>query len=249
MSCCKEYAQSISEYLDGALNEKEQQRLLAHIESCEGCRAYLGELAAMQDALAKLPEVELPEGFHKGVMEKVRTKKRAKKAALWKRYAAVAACAAIVFAGAVRLMPDLGAGSAAPEAADMAANVTESGAAEDAQVPAAAGGAERKSSTYAVTESTAENFSYQLDTEAVQSAEPQESPAEEEAEQESLPVVRGENAREMLLSLGAQEPGGGAWLMLVPAEVLENLPESLELDGEFDASEELILVLIEEVAA
>ena len=138
MNCCKEYAQTISEYLDGALGENERAQLLEHLENCEGCRAYLAELAAMHDALAETGEVELPAGFHESVMAKVHAKARAKKLSVWKRYAAVAACAAIVFAGALRLMPDFAAKSAAPEAAaggaDMAMQVAESAA----EAPAAA---------------------------------------------------------------------------------------------------------------
>lgn len=251
MSCCKEYAQSISEYLDGALNEKEQQLLLEHIEGCEGCRAYLAELAAMRDALAELPEAELPEGFHASVMEKVKAKKRAKRALLWKRYVPAAACAAIVLLAAARLMPDFGASSSAPETADMAMDMMAEGGAAEEEAPAAAGGSEQRTTEYAVTESAQENLSHHLDAEpaAQNDAEPKETPVEDaEAEKASLPTVRGENVYKTLLALGAQELSGAPWL-LVPAEVLENLPEGLELVGEFDAERELVPVMVEEVAS
>lgn len=230
MSCCREYTQTISEYLDGTLDEKEQRLLLEHIEGCEACRAYLGEIAAMHDALAQLPEAELPEGFHEGVMEKVRAKKRAKKTAFWKRYTA-AACAAIVLVGAVRLAPFFGAGSSVAN--------------EPAGGMMMEGGAEPRAAQYAETENTQEN--YMLDLQTVQSAESKEMAVEDaEAKETDLPVVRGENVRETLRALGAEESGE---LLLVPAEVLENLPEGLTLEGEFDAGGELIPVLVEEVAA
>ena len=237
MNCCKEYAQTISEYLDGALGENERAQLLEHLENCEGCRAYLAELAAMHDAFAETGEVELPAGFHESVMAKVHAKARAKKLSVWKRYAAVAACAAIVFAGALRLMPDFGAKSAAPEAAaggaDMAMQVAESAA----EAPAAAevGGARALED--------AKEYGYMAETELfADAALTEEAEAEEEI---VLPVIRGENARETLLSLGAQEDGA---LLLVPIEALENLPEGLTLEGEFDANGDLIPVLVEEVA-
>lgn len=237
MNCCKEYAQTISEYLDGALGENERAQLLEHLESCEGCRAYLAELAAMHDALAETGEVELPAGFHESVMTKVHAKARAKKLSVWKRYAAVAACAAIVFAGALRLMPDFGAKSAAPEAAaggaDMAMQVAESAA----EAPAAAevGGARALEDT--------KKYGYMAETELFTDAALTEEA--EAGEEIALPVIRGENARETLLSLGAQEDGE---LLLVPVEALENLPEGLTLEGEFDTNGDLIPVLVEEVA-
>ncbi|MBQ1242313.1 MAG: zf-HC2 domain-containing protein [Oscillospiraceae bacterium] len=240
MNCCKEYAQTISEYLDGALGENERAQLLEHLESCEGCRAYLAELAAMHDALAETGEVELPAGFHESVMAKVHAKARAKKLSVWKRYAAVAACAAIVFAGALRLMPDFGAKSAAPEAAaggaDMAMQVAESAA----EAPAAAeeGGARALEDK--------KEYGYMAETELfADAALTKEAEAAEAGEEIALPVIRGENARETLLSLGATEDGE---LLLVPVEALENLPEGLTLEGEFDASGDLIPVLVEEVA-
>lgn len=237
MNCCKEYVQTISEYLDGALGENERAQLLEHLESCEGCRAYLAELAAMHDALAETGEVELPAGFHESVMAKVHAKARAKKLSVWKRYAAVAACAAIVFAGALRLMPDFAAKSAAPEAAaggaDMAMQVAESAA----EAPAAAevGGARALEDK--------KEYGYMAETELFADAALTEEA--EAGEEIALPVIRGENARETLLSLGATEDGE---LLLVPVEVLENLPEGLTLEGEFDVSGDLIPVLVEEVA-
>ncbi len=245
MSCCKEYAQSISEYLDGALNEKEQQLLLEHMEGCEKCRNYLAELAAMHDALSESEEIALPEGFHENVMNRVRAKKRAKKTMLWKRYAAVAACAAIVLVGAVRLMPHFGADSAAPETADMVGGAAmENGMAVEEEAPqAAAGGSVQRAAE------DAENYSYVLDSGAALKTESAEAPeAEAQMEEVSFPVVRGENVRETLLSLGAQELSGPPWL-LVPVEVLENLPEGLTLEGEYDKTAELITVLPEEVTA
>ena len=251
MSCCKEYAQTISEYLDGALAENEQQRLLEHMEHCEKCCAYLGELAAMHDALSDLPEAELPVGFHESVMEKVRAKKRAKKTMLWKRYAAVAACAALVFVGAMRLMPDFGANSAETEAAaggaDIAAQMEE-GAVSPAEAPAAAETPSLGGGMRAVEDAVEgqRGYSYASETELLADSEPMEKV--ESGEELPFPVVRGENVRETLLALGATEPSGPPWL-LVPVEVLESLPEGLTLEGEYDETAELITVIPEEVAA
>lgn len=53
----------LSPYLDGALGEAEQNRVHAHIESCEECKAAYTELLATQQLLRNLPPVALPRAF------------------------------------------------------------------------------------------------------------------------------------------------------------------------------------------
>jgi anti-sigma factor (TIGR02949 family) len=40
---CLELVDSLTEYLDGDLNERQRRRIEAHLEECPGCRAALGQ--------------------------------------------------------------------------------------------------------------------------------------------------------------------------------------------------------------
>jgi anti-sigma factor RsiW len=40
---CVELVDSLSEYLDGAVSEAQRRRVEQHLETCEGCRAALGQ--------------------------------------------------------------------------------------------------------------------------------------------------------------------------------------------------------------
>jgi anti-sigma factor RsiW len=41
---CKEFAEVITEYLDGTLPPAERARVEAHLVGCRGCRAYLSQM-------------------------------------------------------------------------------------------------------------------------------------------------------------------------------------------------------------
>lgn len=125
MKYCEAYALEISAFLDGELNEEERAAVLAHVEACEGCRAYLAELTAMQAALGGLEEYDAPEGFAAGVMERLHQESApAKRHAPRRAWYTLAACAAVVILAA-SVFPRMGNKSAdmtaeccaAPEAA------------------------------------------------------------------------------------------------------------------------------------
>ena len=104
MGACEAYRDRISAYLDGELTGEERRELLAHLEICGDCRMYLDSELAIREALAGL-ETPAPEGFEARVMEKIRAESgdapEEKVAAFpgWRRWAALAACCAVVCLG------------------------------------------------------------------------------------------------------------------------------------------------------
>ena len=109
MRTCEEYEALISALLDGALPDGDREELMTHMADCPVCRDYFNDQMAIRDALAGL-ETQAPEGFADRVMAQVRqesrqtgpAQRRKKTVAFpyWRRYAAMAACFAVVaFAG------------------------------------------------------------------------------------------------------------------------------------------------------
>ena len=118
MSHCNKYLEMASLCLDGELPESEEKELFEHLESCEECRKYF---EAFKAASLALDEVSAPEGFAAGVMDAVRAQAPERKSVksakprrrgLIARYAALAACLALVVAAGVKLaLPSGSAGS------------------------------------------------------------------------------------------------------------------------------------------
>lgn len=104
MGNCDWHLAQISACLDGALSETEQRELMEHLAVCEDCRAYFNDQLAIQEALSAL-EAPAPEGFSARVMEQVRaenapeTERKTIRFPGWKRWAALAACCAVVCLG------------------------------------------------------------------------------------------------------------------------------------------------------
>lgn len=98
---CDRYTELLSARLDGVLTEEEEQELEEHLAACPDCRAAGAQLAALQGAFPELEEVPAPEGFTRGVMERIRASEAPKIIPLWKRpqvraLAGLAACLALV---------------------------------------------------------------------------------------------------------------------------------------------------------
>ncbi len=73
---CQVFEEALSAYIDGELSSQERDALEQHLATCDSCRAMLGELAALRDALRSLPEEELPSGLHEMIMLKVETRRQ-----------------------------------------------------------------------------------------------------------------------------------------------------------------------------
>ncbi len=54
---CREFVQLVSDYLEGALPERERQRFEAHLAECDGCAGYLDDVARV---IGSLNETTLP---------------------------------------------------------------------------------------------------------------------------------------------------------------------------------------------
>jgi hypothetical protein len=60
-----------------ALDARQTRQLRAHLETCEGCRRYLGEISNVTETLAAAtsPDVQASESFHQKVAGKLRAAK------------------------------------------------------------------------------------------------------------------------------------------------------------------------------
>lgn len=99
---CEKYTELISAKLDGELSGAEELALEAHLASCPACRALAEELAAIHAAFPRLGEYQAPEGFARGVMDKIQEREgqKPKVVPLFKRpqikaLAGLAACAVL----------------------------------------------------------------------------------------------------------------------------------------------------------
>lgn len=106
MRTCREYEAFISAFIDGCLPEADRAELEAHMAACPVCQAYFDDQIAIHEALMDLEDVPAPEGLAGRIMDRVRTEaqerpapKRAVSFPSWRRWAALAACCAVVAAG------------------------------------------------------------------------------------------------------------------------------------------------------
>ena len=98
---CDRYVALLSARLEADLDGEEERELEAHLLVCPGCRAAGAQLAALQGAFPELEEMEVPEGFTQGVMDRIREEARPKVIPLFKRpqvraLAGLAACLVLV---------------------------------------------------------------------------------------------------------------------------------------------------------
>lgn len=70
MNCiqCKEY---LLEYAEGTLSASLREQVKNHIDTCPECAEEAALFAQMTDILHHMPEVELPEGYHTELMQKI----------------------------------------------------------------------------------------------------------------------------------------------------------------------------------
>ncbi len=70
MNCCESKVQ-MSAYLDGELTAAEQEKMEAHLASCESCRLDLTKLQRLANGVAALPSASVPPGFLADVRRKL----------------------------------------------------------------------------------------------------------------------------------------------------------------------------------
>jgi anti-sigma factor RsiW len=52
---CQEFAELVTDYLDGALSRRDRKRLEKHLSGCDGCTAYLESVRVTVQTLGELP--------------------------------------------------------------------------------------------------------------------------------------------------------------------------------------------------
>ncbi len=94
---CENCLEKMSLYLDEDLNKQEQEELFNHIAECESCKKEFEELKNIVGDLRKAEFLELPENYHKELMERISEEKiipvdfTSKKKSNWKKYTSIAA--------------------------------------------------------------------------------------------------------------------------------------------------------------
>ena len=105
MVVCKEYESRIGALMDDELTAEERIAVLEHLAQCPACRAYWEDLLSVREALCTQTE-RAPVGFAEAVMARVHETKqdvvseqKVLRFPQWKRFAALAACCAVVLLG------------------------------------------------------------------------------------------------------------------------------------------------------
>jgi anti-sigma factor RsiW len=58
---CRELVELVTAYLDGALSPEDEQQVVAHLPTCDGCSAYLAQIETTIDQLGQLTPEPLDE--------------------------------------------------------------------------------------------------------------------------------------------------------------------------------------------
>lgn len=154
MKYCEEYAALLDAFADGECTPEEAAQVQAHLDSCEGCRAYLDEILLIKNSFPDLKETEVPDGFAESVAAMIRAdaapqKKRRRN---WVRLVLpVAACLAVLVmaeklpmlfssgSGVLSTASESAASSSFPEEfSESSAGTAETGS-EDTATPASGG--------------------------------------------------------------------------------------------------------------
>lgn len=251
----EEYAPMLSAYLDGELSAAEEARLRAHLDECEACREELAALAAVHEALLDETEYEAPAGFAEGVMARVRAEKTAapKKAPhIGRRWAGLAACAALAVLIGTLLPNVLRMGSSAPEgmtAGPAASTEYDAAIAEEPEAPqeecaldcapepepAMEPAPEPEAAPAAPVESAVPNTALMpadalTDSKTTVTAEQGADADEAPGEERRAFIVLGAGAQDYLARIGTLDADMGAYA--VPAGQLKELPDGLSLSPE-----------------
>lgn len=80
---CEKILNLIPLYVDDMLTKSEKEEVIRHLKHCANCKKEFEYISGLVSTAAEIPEISLPDDFHKNLMLKVEKKARAKKA---KRY-------------------------------------------------------------------------------------------------------------------------------------------------------------------
>ena len=99
--------------MENKTTAEETAEIETHLEGCAACREELAQQKEMKNALASLPDEELPEGYHTELMQKLQAERKvvpfpAKKKHGWKQMSMIAAAVlVVVVAGGTRGMLEM----------------------------------------------------------------------------------------------------------------------------------------------
>ncbi len=74
---CQELVEIVSDYLEGALPERDRVRFEAHLRTCEGCTRYLDQMRTTIHLMGTLTEEDLDPGAKDQLLQVFRAWKRA----------------------------------------------------------------------------------------------------------------------------------------------------------------------------
>ncbi len=65
---CQELVEAITDYLEGALSERDRRRFDAHLADCPLCTEYVKQFRAIIDSAGRLSAEELPAETREGLL-------------------------------------------------------------------------------------------------------------------------------------------------------------------------------------
>ena len=110
---CDKVKELLWAYLENKTTAEETAEIETHLEGCAACREELAQQKEIKNALASLPDEELPEGYHTELMQKLQAERKvvpfpAKKKHGWKQISMIAAAVlVVVVAGGTRGMLEM----------------------------------------------------------------------------------------------------------------------------------------------
>jgi hypothetical protein len=69
---CREFVELVTDYLEDALPPEVRARVQAHVDVCDGCRLYLGQMRLTIRALHQKPEGSLPAQLRAAILKQFR---------------------------------------------------------------------------------------------------------------------------------------------------------------------------------
>lgn len=70
---CQELVELVTDYLEGALDDRERRAFEAHIAACDGCTEYLDQLHATIRLVGTLTPTDLSEAAENALLDAFRT--------------------------------------------------------------------------------------------------------------------------------------------------------------------------------
>lgn len=98
---CDKVKELLWAYLENKTTAEETAEIETHLEGCAACREELAQQKEIKNALASLPDEELPEDYHTELMQKLQAERKvvpfpAKKKHGWKQMSMIAAAVLVV---------------------------------------------------------------------------------------------------------------------------------------------------------